>query len=107
MFTPKEQLVYNQLLKSPNFKLLVDSLQLEPIQSNDLRRSINISARVDELINQFEKARNLPDNQRYVIDMTQTSSSNNPFKTNEEIERYLISIYGPKPWKYPLPFAPF
>lgn len=107
MLTPKEQMVYDRLLKTPNFKLLVDSLQLEPIQSDDHRRSINIAARVDELMNQFEKARNSPHNERYVLDLSQPSSSTNIFKRDEEIERYLITLYGPKPWKYPLPFAPF
>lgn len=107
MLTPKQQLLFDRLKINPNFKTLVDRLNLEPTPSDAYRKSTMVAGRVAELIDQFEKASNLPAVKRMVIQTTPRSSGQDIFDLSAEINLYLISLYGPQPWKYPLPFAPF
>lgn len=107
MLTPKEQILLDKISKNENVKLLIDRLGLEPIVSEDFRKSTMVSARVDELIESFEKARSLPAKTRTVHNPNDPFGLHGPFTKPEVIKAYLETIYGPQPWKYPLPFAPF
>lgn len=107
MLTPKEQLFLDKISKNENVKLLIDRLGLEPVVSEDFRKSTMVSARVDELIETFEKTRSLPAKPRTVFKLNDPFGLDGPFTTPEVRKAYLETIYGPQPWKYPLPFAPF
>lgn len=108
MITPKEQATLDRLLSTnPNFKSLVDKLGLEPVPSQAYRRSLAISARVDELMHQVTKALNSPQAPRTILRTVENSSCRDIFDLRPEIKIYLEAIYGPQPWKYPLPHAPF
>lgn len=107
MLTPKEQLFLDKISKNENVKLLIDRLGLEPVVSEDFRKSTMVSARVDELINQFKKAIDLPAKTRTVFESNSPFSLDGPFTPPHVIKAYLETIYGPQPWKYPLPHAPF
>lgn len=107
MITPKEQALYDRLKTLPNFQEMVTRLGLEPVVSEAHRTSTMVSARVDVLMDEFEKARNSPHKQRTVLDMDSPFGLAGPFTHSHVIKAYLETIYGPQPWKYPLPNAPF
>lgn len=107
MLTPKEQLFLDKISKNENVKLLIDRLGLEPVVSEDFRKSTMVSARVDDLIESFQNRQKLPAKPRTVFKLNDPFGLDGPFTKPEVITAYLETIYGPQPWKYPLPFAPF
>jgi len=60
MLTPKEQLLLDRLKLQPTFMHAMTQLQLEVLPSEAHRSSLAVAARVDTIIHDFEKARNLP-----------------------------------------------
>jgi hypothetical protein len=108
MITPREQATLDRLISTnPHFKTLVDKFQLEPVPSQSYRRSLAISAKVDEIIHAVTKAQNSPQVERTILRTVENSSCRDIYDLSAEIKVYLQAIYGPQPWKYPLPHAPF
>lgn len=89
----KQQIqLQNLIQKNPHIQTLISCLDLH-LQHNHQRDS-RISARVQELINSS-------------VLLPRTIQSFSLFRPDSDIQQYLTSTYGPKPWKYPLSSAPF
>lgn len=105
--TPKQKLMWEKMNSTPNIRMLIDRLQLEPVTFDADRFSMKVQARVDTLIQEFEKVRNLPVARRTTIFEGDPSSIYGPFTSDRNIENHLISLYGQRPWPTPLHRAPF
>jgi hypothetical protein len=95
----KAEIQFEEVQKIPSIKILIDRLDLTILPD---RKSSDISARVQQLIDSFALRSNSTQAERYI----HTEVSEHPFDPNR-VELYLVSLYGPRPWKRPLPFAPF
>jgi hypothetical protein len=107
MLTPQETLAIDRLKLQPEIKMLFDRLGLEPIPSKAYKQSKLVSDRVDQLLCEFTEAQNKPVVQRTTFTEGQATSLGSIFCQDATIEVYLITLYGPRPWKFPLPTAPF
>jgi hypothetical protein len=105
MLTPKEKIFLDEISTLPNIKMFIDRLDLIPLQSENYRKSINVSTRVDQIIADIKKTPAQPS--RTIFTANTPFSLDGPFTPPSVTKAYLETIYGPQPWKYPLPFAPF
>lgn len=113
MITPKQKLLLNKIQNQHPY---LKSLDLIPIPSPEFKKSKAIQARVETIFKTLEKASNSPVDKRSVLKTDSNWSDGEfvppgppiePEERNKWISDYLTSLYGPKPWKFPLPFAPF
>lgn len=107
MLTPQESLVLDRLKLQPEVKMLFDRLGLEPLPSSAYKISKLVSDRVDQLLRDFAEAQNKPVVKRTTFTEGQATSLGSIFCPASTIEAYLITLYGPRPWKFPLQTAPF
>jgi hypothetical protein len=105
MITPKQQRVLDSL--SDEKRTLLTRLGMEVIPSPEYKFSTAVSNRVQILLQEFEDAKNKPVVKRSAIQVGGDSGLGGIFASPDCIEAYLLSLYGPRPWKYPLQHAPF
>jgi hypothetical protein len=105
MITPKQQQVLDSL--SDEKRQLLARLGMEVIPSPEYRMSIAVSNRVQAILQEFEQAKNKPVVKRSAIHVGGDTGLGSIFASQACIEAYLISLYGVRPWKYPLQHAPF
>jgi hypothetical protein len=100
--TQRDKIYLAHLQQLPNVAELLQRLDAIPV---DHPTGQKVAARVSSLIQEFGNL----SKPRQVQRSTQTpenTTSDNIFDPTP-IETYLITLYGPRPWKYPLPTAPF
>jgi hypothetical protein len=107
MITHRQQLDLDHLQTNPQVMALISRLDLQVIPSTDYKNSLAVQHRVQELIQSFENTRNLPQVERSTHLRTPGSGLGEIFCLKPDTEAYLITIYGQRPWKTPLPHAPF
>jgi hypothetical protein len=95
----KAEIQLQEVQKIPSIKMLIDRLDLIILPD---RKSSDISARVQTLIDSFASRLNSTQVERYTF-----SDSPETFFDPERIEQHLLAFYGPRPWKYPLTKTPF
>lgn len=64
MFTPKQQAHWDRLQNNPVFRKMADRLGLEPTESAEYKRNVQIKEKVELLLHQMEMAPKIP---RHVI----------------------------------------
>lgn len=64
MFTPRQQTYWEKLQRQPAMQMAIERLGLEPVETSEYRRNVEITKRVDVLLDQIEQA---PKSKRYVI----------------------------------------
>jgi hypothetical protein len=104
--TSKQQRILNMVAVQE----LIERLDCIPLVSKEEKYNKAVEVRVMQMMETFKDSVNRPAVKRTVV-QSYEDWSKGPVSAlkgrNEEIEGYLVSLYGKKPWKWPLTKAPF
>jgi hypothetical protein len=104
--TSKQQKIYDL----PQVREFIIALDCIPLESKEEKFNKAVAVRVAQMIEGFEDGLRKPQVKRTVT-MSYEDWSRGPKSAlmgrNEEIEGYLETVYGKRPWRWPLEKAPF